>query len=447
MHTRKHFRLFNDGASVADLRAKLGTLNAQAKDIQNRADAEKRDLTADETKTIEGIFNAFESTEAEIARRERMAAIDAKLGTANRVTSPAAPAPTPGIEIVDRIPKGQAGFNSFGDFARAVRASVRGHVDNRLMNALPPNYGSEGVNTDGGYAVPPDFRATIVSLLMAEESLIARTDRQTTSGNAITFPMDADAPHAASGVQAYWEAEAAQHTASKPVLGTMTVRLNKLAAIVPATDELLEDVPALSGYLTSKVATKLDYKINEALLSGTGVGEPLGILKSAAKVTVAKETNQTKETINYQNILKMWARMYAPARRNAIWLINQDVEVQLAQLAFPNASGSVVPVYLPPGGVSGSPYATLFGRPVIATELANVVGTEGDIILFDPSSYLTVTKGGLKQDVSIHVWFEYDITAFRFVMRMGGQPWWTAPMARRNGTNTLSPIVTLADRG
>ena len=51
--------------------------------------------------------------------------------------------------------------------------------------------------------------------------------------------------------------------------------------------------------------------------------------------------------------------------------------------------------------------------------------------------------GGMRSDVSIHLYFDSDQTAFRFIMRVGGQSYWSAAITRQNGSNTLSPIVTL----
>jgi hypothetical protein len=33
------------------------------------------------------------------------------------------------------------------------------------------------------------------------------------------------------------------------------------------------------------------------------------------------------------------------------------------------------------------------------------------------------------------------------VLRMTGQPWWDLPITPRDGSNTLSPFVTLDERG
>lgn len=142
----------------------------------------------------------------------------------------------------------------------------------------------------------------------------------------------------------------------------------------------------------------------------------------------------------------MWARMYGECRPRSVWLINQDIEPQLFTMSFEGTSSSV-PAYLPANGLSGSPYGTLMGRPVIPTQACETLGDKGDIILADFTQYLSAIKtGGVRAEVSIHLWFDYDVTAYRFIMRIAGQPWWTSAISPRDGSNTLSPFVTLAER-
>jgi HK97 family phage major capsid protein len=104
------------------------------------------------------------------------------------------------------------------------------------------------------------------------------------------------------------------------------------------------------------------------------------------------------------------------------------------------------PVFMPPGGLSGAPYGTLMGRPVIPVEYCATVGTEGDIILADLSQYLMIDKGGINAASSMHVRFIYDEMAYRFIYRVDGQPIWNSALTPKNGSNTLSPFVTLATR-
>jgi HK97 family phage major capsid protein len=87
------------------------------------------------------------------------------------------------------------------------------------------------------------------------------------------------------------------------------------------------------------------------------------------------------------------------------------------------------------------------GRPIIPNESAPALGDAGDLTLVDFSKYLSVVKaGGIRSDVSIHLWFDYDVTAFRFVIRVGGQPWWSSAITPKNSVNTRSCIVKLGER-
>lgn len=481
--------IFADGGNpIENLKERLYQLNEAAQTIQAAADAEKRDLNQDEQKELDTIFVEFESTEGEIHRRERIQAQTQKLttGVGRQTTADGpgeeeeedpAPVPVPAraqqqplqargnatprrqtnrIEVIAQD-RGKWGWRHPGEYMKAVHAasSKGGFVDPRLdIRNQPTTYGSEGVGADGGFAVPPDFRTAIVELVMGEASLLGRTDQLTSTSNSITVPVDATTDwQTTGGMQAYWEGEGDQKAQSKPALNQVTIRLNKLAALIPVTDELLEDANGLSTYINRKAPRKIDFKVNLAIIQGNGVGQPLGILNSPALVSVAKETSQPADTIVAANIMKMYSRMYAPSRANAVWLINQDIEPQLfsMQFAIKNVAGTEnvggVPVYLPANGLSGSPYATLFGRPVIPTQAMETLGDKGDILFADLSQYMTAVKaGGIRQDVSIHLWFDYDVTAFRFVLRVAGQPWWATTVAARDGSVTYSPFVTLDER-
>jgi len=101
---------------------------------------------------------------------------------------------------------------------------------------------------------------------------------------------------------------------------------------------------------------------------------------------------------------------------------------------------------MPPGGMSATPYGTLFGRPMLPIEQASTVGTVGDLILADMSQYVVAEKGGMQSASSLHVRFLYDEAVFRFTLRIDGQPMWSAPLTPSQGSNTLSPFVTLATR-
>jgi HK97 family phage major capsid protein len=211
------------------------------------------------------------------------------------------------------------------------------------------------------------------------------------------------------------------------------------------TDELLQDVAALESIVSPYFTQEIQFQVENALIRGTGVGQPLGILNSPALISVAAQAGQAAATIVSQNIVNMWTRMWAKSRPNAVWFYNQDIEPQLFLMSLVVGLGGV-PTYLPANGLSGQPYGTLMGRPCIPIEYCSTLGTIGDLILADMGEMLVADKGGIATASSTHVQFLTDQTCFRFVYRIDAQPLWAAALTPFQGTNTLSPFVALATR-
>jgi len=446
--------------SLESLQQRLIDLHQQQTDIVNLAEAEDRDLSDDEVDKLEALDSTFKATKRQLEHLERIND-NAQLltqGTGRKTQAGELDNSGAGdgsnnrqlIKVGGASEKGKHGFNSFGQFAQAVRIahpSMGMAPDPRLLKNAPSTYSTEGVGADGGFAVPPDFRTEIMEKVKGEESLLSRVDTLESAGNSVNFPKDETTPWDSSGgIQAYWEGEAAQFTQSKVALEGELMKLNKLTALVPVTSELIEDAPALDSYLRRKVPMKFDFKITDKIINGTGVGMPTGVLNAGATVEVAKESGQAADTIVFENIVNMWSRMYGPCRSNAVWMINQDIEPQLFTMSFEGTSSSV-PAYMPANGLSASPYGTLMGRPVIPTQACQTLGDAGDIIFADWSQYLAILKtGGIKDDVSVHLYFDYDMVAYRFILRMSGQPWWRTAITPLNSSNTLGAFVKLAAR-
>ena len=458
--------------NLEQLRARLAELVDQQTNIRNAAEQGKRDLTADEQDEIERLQAEFDNVDRQVAQLEKLEAQAARTQTsAGRRADP------PQIQndgarqqrgrqddgtrnTVVRTPeeRGRWGWNNLGDFALAVRNHVRpgGQTDSRLLNASLSTYSSEGVGADGGFAVPPEFRQQIQALVLGEDALLSRCDAMPTESNLVIVPTDEDTAWSSSGgVRVYRRAEAAAMTQSKMALKDIQVRVEEMYALVPVTDQLLDDATILSRFLTQKAGEKMNFKINNEIVNGTGTqGEMLGILPSPCLVTVSKESSQAADTLVGNNLLKMYSRMPDYARKRAVWLINQDLEPQLyaVNTEFKSSAGAGIAAgvsgLLPEGGLRYDPTnGLLMGKPIIATEACSTVGDLGDIILaYLPGFFAPYKAGGLKSDISMHLWFDQGVTAFRWTFRIGGQPWLSAPIARRSGSNTLSHFVTLEAR-
>jgi HK97 family phage major capsid protein len=360
--------------------------------------------------------------------------------------------------MVDREAKKP--FRSLGEQLMAVARAYGPdhHVDKRLLRVNEEQRAASGLNeatpSDGGFLVQKDFIATLVDRTTQVGQILRRVSRLPVGANsngakipAVDESSRADGSRK-GGIRAYWVAEAAEKTASKPKFRLMELDLKKLAALVYATDELLQDSALLEAWIQRNLPDELRFKAEDAIINGDGAGKPLGILQSPALVTVAIESGQTianSATHIATNAAKMLSRFYVPSLQNAAWLINQSHLANLIVMTV-GGSGGATPVYLPGGSLSGQPLGTLLGLPVIPMEYAAAVGTVGDFMLVDLSEYVMIEKGGIQAASSIHVRFVYDETAFRFVWRIDGQPTWQSALTPYKGSDTVSPFVALAAR-
>lgn len=422
---------------ILEMKAKREDARLKAMAVLNKAEAEDRFLSEEEQKDIDKYEEEIRAWDESIGRAEKLLAIEPE----DRSTEKPEVKPTPAKDTEKR-------FSSFGEqLMAAYRAAMPGgKVDERLSTRAASGL-NETTPSDGGFLVQQDFVTELLKRTYETGILASKVKKIPISTNANGMKINAideDSRENGSrwgGVQTYWEGEADELTASKPKFRQMELSLKKLTGLCYATDELLQDAAALEAVIRQAFAEEFGFKIDDAILSGSGEGEPLGILNSGAIVTVAKEASQT-DTITVENLIKMWNRLWSRSRANAVWYINQELEPYLYTLKIGDK-----PVYIPAGGLSEKPYGTLFGRPVVPIEQCSAAGEVGDIILADIGQYLLIDKGGIKSASSIHVRFLYDENVFRFIYRVDGKPIWTKPLTPYKGSATVSPFVTLAKRG
>ncbi|ARK56301.1 capsid protein [Burkholderia pseudomallei] len=429
---------------IRALQQRKAKLVAQMREMLSAAQAsDAGDMSAEQSAEFESLRAQVEALNAQIEREELVAANE----TASSVQIP----DDARIEVSEnRLLDPRRGWNTFGEFASAVRAGAMqsGRLDERLAigAAAPSTYANEAGGQDGGFLVPPEFSSEIFTLSLEEDALLPRTDTTPISGNSMVFPKDETTPWGTDGVRAYWQQEASQATATKPKLGVATRRLHKLMALVPVTDELLDDTSALTAYLPKKTAASIRWKTDESILFGTGAGQPWGVMNSKALIVVAKETGQATMTLDPKNIIKMVSRLPAGSYGRSFWLMNPDVLPLLDVLTL-----GQYPIYMPVGGgeraMAASPYGMLKGRPIVTSEHAAAVSTQSDISLLDLDYYQSITsRGGVQTATSMHLYFDADATAFRTTFRVDGAPKLENAIQPPKSTNTRSPFVTLAAR-
>ncbi|MBA2628003.1 MAG: phage major capsid protein [Gemmatimonadales bacterium] len=443
------------------LRQRKAELLASARGILDDPKGENGVLTAEQRTSLDKLKAEAGEVSGDIERYEAM----------EQEERTAEPVPDANVDAEEDARKAPQGFDSLGEMfqcvARAGDPDRKHVIDNRLVylsndgKIIPMKGGrfgaaatgmNERVGSEGGFLVEKTRSTEILKRVHDIGQIYSRVRTMPVGPNSNGFKgIKVDETSRANGsrwggVRIYWTPEAGLKQASQPALAPWEIGLNKVTGLVYVTDEALEDAVQLEGLLREAFPEELTMAVEEAILFGTGAGQPLGMFNSGQAITVAAEGGQPADTVNYLNLVNMVARLDPRSVRNAVWLYNHALFAQFATLSYTPAGGTSIPVFMPANIGAGQPFATLFGIPMIPSELASAPGDLGDIALVDLSEYLLITKGGVKTDVSMHVRFIYDETAFRFVLRVGGAPKWDSPLTPKNGTLTVSPVVLLAAR-
>ena len=438
--------LTRDAAAFAAKEAEITAIEAEMDEMEREAkaaDIRNRALALGGDNALAGA-----DAGADLIRVPAVAAAGDDVGVSNRFAQLVAKSRRSAGVQFDR----QRHFGSFGEQLQAIAnysLSRGANTDARLTRA--PSGSSAVDPTGGGFLIQTDFASAIWMLAHDMGHVLGAVNSIPVGDNAngIKIPGVDETSRANGarwgGVSTSWVAEGVQPNASQPKFRMIEFDLKKLMSVAYATDEMLADAPAITSILGQAFSEEVMFATEDAIFNGTGAGQPLGVLNSAALIQVAKQPGQAAGTIVKENIDNLWARMWARSRDKAVWFINQDCEPALNQLGQVVGTGGS-PVYLPAGGLSAKPYASLYGRPVIATEYNSALGAPGDILLADLSQYTKVDKGGVNSATSMHVAFLTDQMAFRITYRVDGKPMWTQPLTPYKGSLTKSPFVALAQR-
>lgn len=419
-------------SKINELRASKGALLTKSEEL----------VEAGKFAEVEAVAAQMEDINGQITTLEKLATASAsRAGGSNPVPPVGTPAPNADKKKVTP-------FASLGEQLQAVvQAKKTGIVDKRLLEVNNAIQGAnETTGADGGFALQEDFAGMILESVVEQSDIIPRLDTYTVGAqsNSARWLQVSETDVSQSvfgGVQMYWAAEGTTVAASKPQFKELKCDLEKMMGFAYATDELLQDAPFMTSFFGTAFTLATDMLLTESVISGDGSGKPLGILNSKALIKVPKATGQAAGTIVTENILNMWQRALIKNRKNSVWLLHPDLETELPKLKLDDKL-----LWMPEGGLSGSPYQTILGRPIMFTDYCSAQGSEGDIMLCDLKQYMLLKKGTAKQDWSMHVEFLTDQMCFRIVLRCNGLPKISAPVKIRNSKNTRSPFVTLAAR-
>jgi HK97 family phage major capsid protein len=383
----------------------------------------------------------------EISRR-----FDARM-VASRAARGAAPPSAPADTVAAREARaaaararkeGDSFRDDFGEFAQAIaRSAVSSSlIDPRLVRATGLN---ELDPSQGGFAIPTTFLDEIIPDIFYGSVLSGLVDlRETTKPLAdVRIPGFDETTRAdggrLGGVLSSWLNDGTAIPTNFPRWRNLSYQGNSLFVATAASSELVADAPLLGSYLKEAIISEFGYRLDSSLITGKGFGVPLGIVNAPATIICPKQVGQASATLVEENIRDMWARMPGPMRRTCVWAGNADVESALDAGAFAFSN-----LYMPAGS-DGDASPRIKGRPLLITEGNPVLGQVGDIVLFNPMSYMWMTNP-VRSAMSVHAHFLQDEVVFKWVWRIDGKPKYSSSVTPNNGGNPQSPFVALSAR-
>lgn len=401
-------------ANPYDLETKLVDIQAKTEAIWKQAEVQGRDMTTAEATEFDTLTAEFKATEEQLKRQRNFDEMNSTFRGTGRRTTPEGPGSSRGDRDasgtgaldataraqMQRQPyQGRRFVELFGHADRSDFKSPEEFISIVANNQFDPHLiRAEGMREEtgstGGFLVPVQFARDILDRALEQSVMWGRVRVEPMTTNQLSISSFGSNDHSTGkpcGLQPEWEGEAQTFSEQVARVRAILLKAQKCGVLVPFSVELGEDSPNFAASLQTAVSEAIAWGIDDTILQGTGVGQPLGILNSSVTVSVAKESGQLADTILYQNIVKMYARLHPASVTSSLWLTNPSTLTQLLTMAVPvknvagteNVGGSWLPVLTEQSGTY-----SLLGRPLLLTEKAPTLGDKGDIMLVDPRQYV-----------------------------------------------------------
>jgi len=300
---------------------------------------------------------------------------------------------------------------------------------------------SIGTGVAGGFAAPEAWAAGFWSSVNSESVFLSRCrvfPFQGTNTLHVTA-WDSEAQNAGpfGGVGAQWTAEGGTFTAVTPSIRTIMLKAHKLGIFVDISREAAQNAGNLMAELGTQMVRAASYHYDDAIMNGTGLGQPLGLLKTPSVIDVNRAVGSQ---IAYADIANLYRRLHPNFLAGAAWFVSPDCIGQL--LAMADAANHLI--WMPNStGVANARPGYLLGLPVFLSDKVAPLGSRGDVVLADMSAYAI----GVAQDVILEKtesarWFT-DQYSLRSILRGDGCALMDNPITPKNNGATLSWAVVL----
>ena len=427
--------------NYSKIRADIQALSKKKFELVAHAKARGRETNSKEDILISEFDGAIEGLKRELEEpEERLTFVGPQGGGYSGGGTTRTPNNGRDYRSMFNLASGRLDNGGFKDAAEFLRVMDSGRYDPRLDIQASM---VEGIPSSGGFSVPTEF---------ASEWLDASLPNEIVRNLCKVYPMESATKEIAGwdgadmssgqthgGLTMTFLAESGAATAQTPKMRKISLNAKMASIYVDASIELIQDGHDFVTNLEGALKKSIGYGIDRYSLTGTGAGQPLGILNANCKVQVAKETGQNADTLVYQNLKKLFARQLNP--QSAVWIFNAtSIPELLEQSVAIGVGGDFVPLLNEKDGKF-----TIFGRPVYFHPAMPTLGDENDACFVDFNFYALGLRKEVWIDQTDAVRWLYREKSFRILMRFDAMCTLDQAITPEHGA-TLSPTGTLAER-
>ena len=303
---------------ILEMRQKRAKLIKLARELVDRAEEEKRPLTAEEEQQYSKIMSEVEELRKAIEREERLYALEKEITQPRGTVAAGKDQPGDGRS-------GQLAEETRAAFDRFLRAGVQA-LDSREIRAL-----QAGVDTAGGYLVPPQY--FVNQLIKAIDDMVFI--RPLATKFVLDRAESLGVPVLESDISdADWTSELATGTEDTTMaFGKRELTPHPLAKRIRVSNKLLRqsaiDVEAL---VRDRLAYKFAVAEEKAFLMGDGVGKPLGVFTVSDQGIDATRDVVVGTDVTMDGLIAAKYALKQQYWRRAAWLFHRSVVERIAKL-------------------------------------------------------------------------------------------------------------------
>jgi HK97 family phage major capsid protein len=384
---------------------KRAKLSEQARSILDKAQEEKRALSAEEQTQFDTIGTDMDELRKSADRYVKFAEDEQAAEEALRKFPTDVPEPSDTERLLTNLRSFMRGEKRELILPPPAGDAASKHIEQ--VRAL-----SKGTAAAGGNTVPTTFYNRLLEHMILTASLLrgGATILNTTSGETMTIPVTT--AHGGATLVP----EAGTIPQNDPAFGTRTLGAYKYGVLIRVPRELIDDTAVdLLGYLARQAGRAVGNVFGTDLIVGNGTAKPLGL---AASTTLGKTGGTGVAGVpTFDDLIDLYYSVSSPYRNSpdAAWLINDTTAGALRKLK--DTSGR----YLwEPSLIPGTP-DTIFGKGIFTDPNMVATGVTNKSVIFgDLSTYWVRLVGGLRFERSDEFAFDSDVTVFRCLIRGDG---------------------------